>query len=116
MIPNNIGPLPGFDSLRAAGGRWHAKAQMDELEDIATRIDRAVHDLTLSEVAAQGHAQASAQAAINEFRVQVLGELGSVARKVDELLQTLSAVPPETPNLQTETLKTRTSNPETLKP
>jgi hypothetical protein len=71
---------------------------MDELEDIATRIDRAVHDLTLSEVAAQGRAQASAQAGINEFRVQVLGELGGVARKVDALLQRPAAGPPETLN------------------
>ena len=86
---------------------------MDELEDIATRIDRAVHDLTLSEVAAQGRVQASAQAAINEFRVQVLGELGSVARKVDALLQRPTAGPPETRNPQTETLN---PEPPTLKP
>ena len=34
----------------------------------------------------QGRAQASAQAGIDEFKVQMLGELGGVARKVDALL------------------------------
>jgi hypothetical protein len=61
-----------------------------------------VHDLTLSEVQEQGRAQAtayaSAQAGINSFRVQVLGELGGVARKVDALLQRPAAGPPETRN------------------
>ena len=64
---------------------------MAVLKDITTRIDSAVRDLTLTEVQTQGRMQiwahASAQAGIDQSRMQVLGELGGVARKVDALLQ-----------------------------
>ena len=51
----------GADSW-CARPRWHAKEHMDSLDEIATRVDRAVQDLTLSEVEAQGRAQARAHA------------------------------------------------------
>jgi hypothetical protein len=64
---------------------------MDVLDDIAKQIDSAVLDLMLAELQAQGREQASAhttaRARIEEFREQVLGDLGGVACKVDKLLQ-----------------------------
>ena len=64
---------------------------METLDGIAKQIDSAVLDLMLAELQAQGREQgwahATAQANINEFRLQVLGELGGVASKVDKLLQ-----------------------------
>jgi hypothetical protein len=70
-----------------AKGRWHAKEHMEELEDIAMRIDRAVHDLTFSELQIQGRERATAQAGIEGFQEEVRGELGGLGRKVDALLQ-----------------------------
>ncbi|KAJ1472755.1 hypothetical protein T484DRAFT_1839001 [Baffinella frigidus] len=70
-----------------AKGRWHAKGNMEELEDIATRIDRAVQDLTFAEITDHNHLRATAQAGIEGFQEQLRGELGCLGRKVDALLQ-----------------------------
>ena len=93
-----------------AKGRWHAKEHMDDLEDIATRIDRAVHDLTFSELQAQGRVQATAQAGIEGFQEEVRGELGGLGRKVDALLQRASRPTSPTPAGSNEQLDQATTH------
>ena len=67
--------------------RYKAADKKQQLGDIAQSIDRAVQDLVLSAVLAQGSAQATAQLAIEGFFEQVLGQQGEMACKVDQILQ-----------------------------
>ena len=81
---------------------------MEKLDEISKAIDRAVLDLTLSEVYAQGQKQTTAQEGFRQFERHVVGALAGiqgaqrfeeqvlvdVAREVHALLQDAAGTNP----------------------